>query len=139
MGFIFSELSVKKIENRKKREKSRDVREYKRIKTAGGKIQPKKTQQLEDWCVREKNLYNIATYTVRLKFFKKKRWMQYTELYHTIKKHDRFPPIYLILFRYSFALCWSSTDVKVIPSSCPLISLIGSSGIFNFFKSVEYS
>ncbi|MHA1974994.1 MAG: hypothetical protein ACTSW1_18535, partial [Candidatus Hodarchaeales archaeon] len=52
------------------------------------RIQLKTTKQLEDWCVRAKNLYNVATYTVRQEFFKKKRWMQYTELYHTLKDHE---------------------------------------------------
>ncbi|MHA1215078.1 MAG: RNA-guided endonuclease InsQ/TnpB family protein [Candidatus Hodarchaeales archaeon] len=52
------------------------------------RIELKPTRQLEDWCVRAKNLYNVATYIVRQEFFNKKRWMQYTELYHTLKDHE---------------------------------------------------
>ncbi|MHA1972523.1 MAG: RNA-guided endonuclease InsQ/TnpB family protein [Candidatus Hodarchaeales archaeon] len=52
------------------------------------RIELKPTKQSRDWCVRAKNLYNVATYTVRQEFFKKKRWMQYTELYHTLKEHE---------------------------------------------------
>ncbi|MHA1973100.1 MAG: hypothetical protein ACTSW1_08910, partial [Candidatus Hodarchaeales archaeon] len=52
------------------------------------RIELKPTKQLRDWCVRSKNLYNVATYTVRQEFFHNKRWIQYTELYHMLKKHE---------------------------------------------------
>ena len=57
------------------------------------RIQLKPRPIFFDLCICAKNLYNRATYEVRQKFFQSGKWLQYTRLYHQLKKE----PVYLAL------------------------------------------
>lgn len=53
-------------------------------------IQFKPTKLLDDLCVRSKNLFNVATYTVRQRFFEDRHWIRYNELWKILKDHHNY-------------------------------------------------
>ena len=57
------------------------------------RMQMKLRQIFVDLCTRSKNLYNSATYLVRMELFSTGKWLQYTTLYDQLK-HE---PVYLAL------------------------------------------
>ncbi len=40
--------------------------------------------------MRSKNLFNVATYIVRQRFFTDRHWIRYSELWHLLKSHEAF-------------------------------------------------
>ncbi|MHA1918021.1 MAG: RNA-guided endonuclease InsQ/TnpB family protein [Candidatus Ranarchaeia archaeon] len=53
-------------------------------------IQLKKNKLLNNITFLSKNLYNVATYTVRQRFFKDHYWIRYYKLWNLLKKHETF-------------------------------------------------
>ncbi len=69
-------------------------------------IQMKSTPLLKEITDCSKNLYNVATYTVRQQFFKDGTWIRYTSLWKVLKDH----PVYLRI-KY---LCGSHPPQQVL-------------------------
>ncbi|MHA1916918.1 MAG: hypothetical protein ACTSUV_01180 [Candidatus Ranarchaeia archaeon] len=53
-------------------------------------IQLKRNKLLDKVTFLSKNLFNVATYTVRQRFFKDRYWTRYYELWNLLKKHETF-------------------------------------------------
>ena len=53
-------------------------------------VQFKNSQLLDSITFLSKNLYNVATYTVRQRFFKDRHWIRYNELWNLLKSHDSY-------------------------------------------------
>jgi putative transposase len=53
-------------------------------------IQFKKSPLLDEITFLSKNLFNVATYTVRQRFFKDGYWTRYNELYNLLKTHESY-------------------------------------------------
>jgi len=53
-------------------------------------VQFKRSQLLDDITFLSKNLYNVAIYTVRQRFFKDRHWIRYHELWNLLKSHDLY-------------------------------------------------
>ncbi len=43
---------------------------------------------LDDITFRSKNLFNVATYTIRQRFFTEGKWIRYNELWYLLKDHE---------------------------------------------------
>ena len=53
-------------------------------------VQLKHSKLLDHVTFLSKNLYNVATYTVRQRFFKDRYWIRYYELWNVLKAHDAY-------------------------------------------------
>lgn len=53
-------------------------------------IQMKPSKLLDDLAIRSKNLYNVALYTVRQRFFEDRHWIRYKELWELLKNHKAY-------------------------------------------------
>ncbi|MHA1917208.1 MAG: hypothetical protein ACTSUV_02715 [Candidatus Ranarchaeia archaeon] len=53
-------------------------------------IQLKRNDLLDEITFLSKNLYNIATYTVRQQLFKDRNWTRYNELWTILKDHENY-------------------------------------------------
>ncbi|MHA1917598.1 MAG: hypothetical protein ACTSUV_04710 [Candidatus Ranarchaeia archaeon] len=53
-------------------------------------IQVKRNKLLNNITFLSKNLYNVATYTVRQRFFKDRYWTRYYELWALLKNHETY-------------------------------------------------
>jgi len=53
-------------------------------------VQIKHSKLLDNITFLSKNLYNVATYTIRQRFFKDRHWVRYHELWNLLKTHDSY-------------------------------------------------
>ena len=53
-------------------------------------IQFKSSKLLDDLTFRSKNLFNVATYTVRQEFTSNRKWIRYNELWKHLKTHEAY-------------------------------------------------
>jgi len=53
-------------------------------------IQFKKSPLLDKITFCSKNLFNVATYTVRMRFFEDRHWTRYSELWTLLKDHEAY-------------------------------------------------
>ncbi|MHA1104150.1 MAG: RNA-guided endonuclease InsQ/TnpB family protein [Promethearchaeota archaeon] len=53
-------------------------------------VQFKRSQLLDEITFLSKNLFNVATYMVRQRFFKDRHWIRYHELWNLLKSHDSY-------------------------------------------------
>lgn len=53
-------------------------------------VQLKRSRLLDNITFLSKNLYNLATYEVRQRFFKDRHWIRYIELWNTLKSHGAY-------------------------------------------------
>ncbi len=53
-------------------------------------IQMKPSPLLDEITFRSKNLFNVATYTIRQRFFETKKWIRYYELWKMLKDHEAY-------------------------------------------------
>ena len=53
-------------------------------------VQLKSSELLERITFLSKNLYNVATYTIRQRFFKDHHWIRYNELWNMLKSHNAY-------------------------------------------------
>jgi len=53
-------------------------------------IQVKRTKLLDDVTFLSKNLFNVATWTVRHAFFSTRKWVRYNELWSMLKSHEAY-------------------------------------------------
>ena len=53
-------------------------------------IQLKPTPLLDDLCIRSKNLFNVATFTVRQHLLEEKTWIRYYDLWKLLKSHKAY-------------------------------------------------
>ena len=53
-------------------------------------IQLKRNNLLDNITLLSKNLYNVATFTVRQQFFKDRHWTRYYKLWTLLKKHETY-------------------------------------------------
>ncbi|MHA1746482.1 MAG: RNA-guided endonuclease TnpB family protein, partial [Promethearchaeota archaeon] len=53
-------------------------------------VQLRRSKVLEEVTFASKNLFNVATYTVRQRFFQDRHWIRYTELWQALKSHQDY-------------------------------------------------
>ncbi len=53
-------------------------------------IQMNRSLLLDEITFRSKNLFNVATYTIRQRFFEEGKWIRYNELWKTLKEHEAY-------------------------------------------------
>ena len=53
-------------------------------------VQFKRSNLLDEITFLSKNLFNVATYTVRQRFFKDRHWIRYNELWKLLKTHESY-------------------------------------------------
>ncbi|MHA1747232.1 MAG: hypothetical protein ACTSYF_01140 [Promethearchaeota archaeon] len=53
-------------------------------------VQFKRSQLLDEITFLSKNLFNVATYTIRQRFFKDRHWIRYHKLWKMLKSHDSY-------------------------------------------------
>jgi putative transposase len=53
-------------------------------------VQFKRLKLLDEITFLSKNLFNVATYTVRQRFFKERYWIRYHELWRLLKSHESY-------------------------------------------------
>ena len=53
-------------------------------------IQLKRSKLLDEITFLSKNLFNVATYTIRQRFLKERYWIRYNELWKLLKTHDSY-------------------------------------------------
>jgi len=53
-------------------------------------VQFKRSKLLDEITFLSKCLFNVATYTVRQRFFKDRHWIRYHELWNLLKSHDSY-------------------------------------------------
>ncbi|MHA1669532.1 MAG: hypothetical protein ACTSV5_03025 [Promethearchaeota archaeon] len=53
-------------------------------------VQFKRSPLLNEITFLSKDLFNIATYMVRQRFFKDRHWIRYNELWNLLKSHDSY-------------------------------------------------
>jgi len=58
-------------------------------------VQFKSSDLLEKITFLSKNLYNVATYTIRHRFFKDHHWIRYNELWNMLKSHDAYQELHI--------------------------------------------
>jgi putative transposase len=58
-------------------------------------VQFKSSDLLEKITFLSKNLYNVATYTIRQRFFRDHHWIRYNELWNMVKSHDAYQELHI--------------------------------------------
>ncbi|MHA1475725.1 MAG: hypothetical protein ACTSQ5_11125, partial [Promethearchaeota archaeon] len=53
-------------------------------------IQMNRSRLLDEITFRSKNLFNVATYTIRQRFFEEGKWIRYNELWKMLKDHEAY-------------------------------------------------
>jgi putative transposase len=53
-------------------------------------VQMRRSKVLEEVTFASKNLFNVATYTIRQRFFQDRHWIRYTELWQVLKSHPDY-------------------------------------------------
>ncbi|MHA1877477.1 MAG: hypothetical protein ACTSUC_13620, partial [Promethearchaeota archaeon] len=53
-------------------------------------VQFKRSNLLDEITFLSKNLFNVATYTMRQRFFKDRHWIRYNELWKLLKTHESY-------------------------------------------------
>jgi putative transposase len=53
-------------------------------------IQMKRSKLLDEITFESKNLFNVATYTVRKRFFEERYWIHYNELWKLLRNHEAY-------------------------------------------------
>ena len=59
-------------------------------------VQFKSLKILDKITFLSKNLFNVATYTVRQRFFKDRHWIRYNELWNMLKTHNAYQELHKI-------------------------------------------
>ena len=53
-------------------------------------IQMNRSRLLDEITFCSKNLFNVATYTIRQRFFEEGKWIRYNQLWKTLKDHKAY-------------------------------------------------
>ncbi|MHA1105179.1 MAG: hypothetical protein ACTSPN_05595 [Promethearchaeota archaeon] len=69
-------------------------------------VQFKRSNLLDEITFLSKNLFNVATYTVRQQFFMNRHWTRYNELWRLLKSHETYKSFKrcAVLIRHSKSL-----------------------------------
>ena len=62
----------------------------KRVMELIRQVQLKRSKLLDEITFHSKNLFNVATYAIRRRFFKDRYWIRYHELWNLLKTHDAY-------------------------------------------------